>query len=109
MAAKAAGLVGVDINNPEVVLNVPALGRVTRDFKIRNWTGKPRQWKAVATAPWIVLQRSSGTLLGFEDFGFTVDGKSLTPGRTMKGHILVTDVANGQKSKYEITATVKPP
>jgi hypothetical protein len=90
-------------------LKVPALGRVTRSFKIRNWTGRPREWKAAASAPWIVLPRASGKLLGFEDFVFTVEGKELKPGEAVEGSIIITDVANGHQSKFTITAGVDAP
>jgi hypothetical protein len=109
MAAEVAEIVGVDINHPDVALKVPALGRAPRSFKIRNWTGKPREWRAAASAPWIVPARTQGRLLGFEDFDFVIDGKDLKPGEIQKGHILITDVANGRQSKFDITATVEPP
>jgi hypothetical protein len=109
MASKVAELVGVDVNEPDVALKAPALGRVTRSFKIRNWTGKPREWKATASVSWIVPARSGGKLLGFEDFVFTVEGKDLKPGETVQGQIVITDVASGTESKFQVTAGVEAP
>ena len=108
-AAKVAEVVGVDVNKTWVKTKLPALGVNTRSFLIRNWTGKPRAWKAEASAPWIVLPRTSGSLLGFEEFVYKLDGKTLKPGQAVKGTITVTDTANKRSSVFEVMADVIDP
>jgi hypothetical protein len=47
--------------------------------------------------------------LGFEEFTYRLDGKTLKPGQAAKGFIKVTDTANGRSSVFEVMADVIDP
>jgi hypothetical protein len=90
-------------------LVLPALGRRRLTLKLRNWSGKPRAFKAVSAEPWIVPEKASGEVTGQQPLGIILDGKTLKAGRKVAGTLTVTDVATGSSYPVKIYATVAKP
>jgi len=122
-AAEVAGRVGLDVERTEFVplvpatreevtagrIVVPALGSTTLTLKIRNWTGRPRRWKASTAEPWIRLGAVEGEVAGRADLPVTLDGRSLKSGDVIKGTVTITDVATGNRRPVRIAAQVIEP
>ncbi len=128
-AAKAAEAVGIDVDKTEIGaekvqlvfdgreqllptregIPLPALGNVRVSVRLRNWTSKPRTWKATAGEPWIRPAKADGTLAGQEELAVTLDGAKLEPGKVVKGTLTITDAAAGRSQAVEITAKVEKP
>jgi hypothetical protein len=85
---------------------VPALGRKRLSLKLRNWTGEPRAWQASASAPWIVPEKSAGTVTGQQELGIILDGKTLAAGSEVLGTLVVADAATGTAYPIKIAAKV---
>ena len=122
-AAEVAARVGLDVERTEFVpvapatreevtagqIVVPALGSTTLTLKIRNWTAKPRRWKASTAEPWIRLGAAAGEVAGRADLTVTLDGRSLKAGSDVKGTVSITDVATGSPRPVRIAARVVEP
>jgi len=99
-AAKVARAVGIDVDRTEFgaalgKVPVPAGMRGRISLKIRNWSSRPRAWKAAASADWIVPQKAQGTLAGTEELAIGLSGEGLKEGATVTGTLTVTDAASG--------------
>ncbi|MBM4040108.1 MAG: hypothetical protein FJ290_16510 [Planctomycetes bacterium] len=128
-AAKAAEAVGIDVDKTEIGaekmqlvfdgqardlhsregIPLPALGKAHVSVRLRNWTSKPRAWKAAANEPWIQPAKAEGTLAGQEELAITLDGAKLDPGKVVKGALTITDAATGRSQAVEIAAKVEKP
>ena len=122
-AAEVAGIVGLDVEKTEFApvqaataeeltageIFVPAPGSKTITLKIRNWTGRPRRWKAAASEPWLRLAKTEGTVTDHEDLPVTLDGRTLEAGSTVTGTVTITDVAGSAPRPVRITARVIKP
>ena len=86
---------------------LPTLGRRQVMVTLRNWTSKPRSWRAAADKNWIKPEKTAGTVQGHAGLAVTLDGKGLTSGDTVKGTLTVTDVASGIAYPVEITAAIE--
>lgn len=106
VATEVAKVVPFDIDKSSVAVNLPARGQERVILKLRNWTEKPRAWKAESATPWIKLATTSGTLAGHTDLFVTLDAKALKPDSKVKGTLTVTDTASGKAFPVEITASV---
>jgi hypothetical protein len=123
-AAKVARQIGVDVDRTafgQDVLSitasgekatlagakvlVPALGKKRLTVKLRNWSDKPRVWKAASAEAWIVPEKSQGNLLGQQELGIILDGKTLKAGEDIPGTLTITDVAAG--TTYPITVAAR--
>ncbi|HUT35177.1 MAG TPA: glycoside hydrolase domain-containing protein [Planctomycetota bacterium] len=128
-AAKAAEAVGIDVDKTQIGaermqvvfsgeardlhsregIPLPALGKARVSVRLRNWTGKPRAWKAAAGEPWIQPAKLEGTLAAQEELPIVLDGARLEPGNIVKGTLTITDAASGRSQAVEITAKVLKP
>jgi len=108
VAAKVARTLGLDVSVVETGGKVPALGRSSVSLKVRNWTGKPRAWKAAADAEWIVPSRGEGSTVGQDELVVALNGSGLKAGQELTGALTVTDVASGRAWPVKVTARVTP-
>jgi len=88
-------------------ITVPALGQTRLALRLRNWSGRPRAWKASSADPWIVPEKAQGTAAAHEELGILLDGKTLTPGSDVSGTLEVSDVAAGTTYPVRILARVE--
>ncbi len=89
------------------VVSVPALGRNRLSLKLRNWSDSPRAWKAAASEPWIIPEKPRGNVIGQQELGIILDGKTLQAGAKVTGTLTVTDVPAGTVYPVKITAKVE--
>jgi hypothetical protein len=87
-------------------ISVPSLGKKRLTLKLRNWTGRPRAWKADASDSWIVPEALEGTVTGQQDLAFLLDGKTLEAGSEVSGTLTVADAATGAAYPVKIAAKV---
>jgi hypothetical protein len=88
-------------------VSVPALGRTRLSLKLRNWSDKPRAWRAASSDPWIVPEKAEGTVVGHRELGIILDGAALKDGSTVSGTLTVTDAAAGTAYPVKVTAKVE--
>jgi hypothetical protein len=124
-AAKVAGKIGLDVERTSFgestltylaagqtqalsggKVTVPALGRTRLALKLRNWSDRHRAWKANASEPWIVPEKGEGDLVGQQELGIVLDGRTLKSGSTVTGTLHLTDVAAGTNYPVKIVASV---
>lgn len=105
-AAAAAGVIGLDVDRTKIAAQFPARATVPVAVTLRNWTARPRAYRAAADRPWIVLKRAAGTAVGHEPLEVAVDTHMLAPGAKAGGKLTVTDVASGRAYPIEIAAEV---
>ena len=79
LASEVAAIVGLDVDRSEFGLNIQANGHETIKVKLRNWTNKPRRWKAESSEKWIVPAKTDGVAMGCEDLEIQIDGALLEP------------------------------
>lgn len=96
----------LDVDKTEVAVNAPARDVTDIVLKLRNWSNKPRQWKAAAGAPWIKPDATSGTAKSFEDLVVHLDTKTLDPAKAHTATLTITDVGAGKDYPVKITANV---
>ncbi|MBM4042763.1 MAG: hypothetical protein FJ290_30105, partial [Planctomycetes bacterium] len=129
-AAKAAEQVGLDVNvmalgaveiknffqgKEQTVFTgdgilVPALGKATATVMLRNWTNRPRAWRAAGSEPWLKPQKPEGQAPpGQHELAITLDGSGLKAGEAVVGTLTITDVAGGTEYPVKITAKVGEP
>jgi len=128
-AAKVAGEVGLDVNPVRIGgrtvtlrtrgrertgfaregVDVPAMGRRAVAVTLRNWTARPRAWKADSSVAWVRPSKASGEVVGHEPLQVVLDAADLTAGATVTGTLTVTDVASGAAYPVRITASVSEP
>ena len=109
VAARIAAKIGLDVDRTEADVDVPALGKARLVLKLRNWTGKPRAWKAAGSAAWLIPARTAGAATGHDALALTVDATGRKPGDKLAGTLTVTDTATGTASPIRITARVTSP
>ncbi|KKM03278.1 hypothetical protein LCGC14_1776020, partial [marine sediment metagenome] len=105
-AAEVARAGGFDVDPEKIEVTIPARGKAHVTVKLRNWTARPRAWKASSQAPWISVARSAGSAVGHEELSLTLDSAGLAAEKPSAGKIVVTDVAAGREFAVEVTATV---
>ncbi len=71
-------------------------------IKLRNWTGKPRRWKAESSEKWIVPARTEGSAKGSEDLEVRINGELLEPEKQSTGVLTVTDVESARAYPVKI-------
>ncbi len=108
-AAEVASAVAVDVQRTELEASLPALGEAQVDVKLRNWTGRPRNWKAATTQPWIRPSASQGLLAAQQTLPVVLDGRTLKPDAVVAGTLTITDVATGADRPVRIEARVVRP
>jgi hypothetical protein len=105
-AAEVAQTLPLDVDRTALAGKAPARSRTQLNLTIRNWTHRPRAWKAVSSVPWLTPTRSEGRLAGQESLPLILDVGRLTPGGSAEGTITVTDVAAGKAHAVKVTAEV---
>ncbi|HUT60565.1 MAG TPA: NPCBM/NEW2 domain-containing protein, partial [Phycisphaerae bacterium] len=88
-------------------VSVPALGRARLSLKLRSWSAKPRAWRAASGDPWIIPEKTEGTVTGHEELRIILDGKALKDGSSISGIVTVTDAAAGTVYPVKIAAKVE--
>lgn len=102
LASEIAAIGGLDVDRSEVTLNVRAQTQGAFTIKLRNWTDKPRRWKAAGSEKWIVLAKTEGLAKGSESLEVRIDGALLQPGKQSNGTLTVTDVETGRAYPVKI-------
>jgi hypothetical protein len=102
LASEVAAITGLDVDKGEVAFNIKARAQAAVTIKLRNWTGKPRRWKAEASEKWIVPARSEGSAKGSEDLEVRIHGELLAPGKQSIGTLTVTDLESGRAYPVKI-------
>jgi len=105
-AAEVAAAVGLDVDRTHITASVAPLGQPSVAVKLRNWTGKPRPWRADSSRKWLVPARTAGTASGFEELPVRLDGRGLPAGGRASGTVTVTDVSSGRAMPVAVTARV---
>jgi len=105
-AAEAGGGVGLDADPLKIDARLPARAAAPVALTLRNWTVRPRAWKAAADRPWLVLAKTSGLAEGHVRLPLTVDTSRLTPGAAATGKVTITDVDAGRSMTVEVAARV---
>jgi len=106
LASEVAKTVGLDVAESQVSITVNAETRTSFKVTLRNWTNKPRPWKAEGSEKWIVPSRSHGTARGMEDLEVRIRGDLLEPGRQNAGVLTITDVESARA--YPVKIAVHP-
>jgi len=88
-------------------ITVPALGQTRLAIKVRNWSGRPRAWKAASADAWIVPEQREGEVSAHQELGILLDGKTLKEGTDVAGTLEVTDVLTGTTYPVKIAARVE--
>ena len=109
-AAKVANQVGLDVDQVSFgemldKVAVPTGMKAKITVRLRNWTDKPRTWKAAGSEPWIAPEKAEGTVTGRQDMAIVLDGTALTDGAEVTGKVTITDVASG--TSYPVTVAAK--
>jgi hypothetical protein len=103
LAAKVAKVNGLDVDQSECAIHVEAQAQAAFKIKLRNWTGKPRRWKAEGSEKWIVPARTAGVAQRSEELEVRIDGKLLKPEEQAGGVLTVTDLESGRAYAVKIT------
>ena len=74
-------------------------------IKLRNWTDKPRRWKAESAQKWLIPTRTEGSAKGSEDLDVRIDGHLLEPAKKGTGVLTVTDLESAHA--YPVTINVR--
>lgn len=90
-------------------VSVPVLGKTRLTLKLRNWTAKPRTFKAAADAPWIKPEKTGGTVTGQQELGIILDGGTLKADSDVEGVLTITDTESGAESRVRIAARATRP
>jgi hypothetical protein len=109
LASEVAAIVGLDVDKSEFTLNVKPHAQSAVKIKLRNWTGKPRRWKAESSEKWIVPARTEGSASGSETIEVRIDGESLEPGTQSDGTLTITDVESTHAYPVRIAVRVGKP
>ncbi len=103
-AEQAAQAVAFDVDRTEIARELPARATGELRLTLRNWTNRPRAWKAESDAPWLLPQRRSGDLAGQETLTLRADAAALKPGQPAEATLTVTDVQSGRSWPVKVTA-----
>jgi hypothetical protein len=106
MAAEAAKETSLDIDKTVVTEHIAARGNREVPIMLRNWTNKPRAWKAESGADWITMKKTSGSLAGVEKVILTLDGNKLETAKSKQTAVIFTDTGSGKKISVAVNAGV---
>ena len=87
-------------------VSVPALGKTRLAVRLRNWSDRPRRWKASGSEAWIVPAKAAGSVIGQQELTVVLDGRTLREGQDVSGTLNVTDTAAGTTYPIRIAAHV---
>jgi hypothetical protein len=106
LASEVAAITGLDVDRSEFALNIKATAQATVKIKLRNWTGKPRRWKALASDKWIIPAKTEGLAKGSEDLEVKIDGELLDPEKQSTGMLTLTDLESARAYPVKIAVRV---
>jgi hypothetical protein len=112
LASEVGAIAGLDVDKSELTLNIKAQAQAAFRIKLRNWTDKPRRWKAEGSARWIAPAKTEGAAKGSEDLEVRISGALLEPDKQMRGVLKVTDLESGRVYPIRIavnTGKANPP
>lgn len=135
-AAEVAKIMGADLDKSKLTVDAPARGKKAITIQIRNWTAKPRAWKAAAAeapplgvdyrgrkivqppetvpakelpaAEWLKPVAEGQAASGLGTFTFNLDTTKLEPGKTYRGQLSFTDVASNRTDGLVLEVKVRP-
>jgi hypothetical protein len=102
LASEVARTVGLDVAESEFSLTVNAKAQTSLNVQLRNWSNKPRQWKAESAEKWIVPAKHDGTAKGIEDLAVQIRGDLLQPETSSAGVLTITDVESARTYPVKI-------
>ena len=105
LASDVARVVGMDVAESDFAITLEAKAKTSLRLKLRNWTNKPREWKAASSVKWIVPARAGGTANGIEYLEIRVRGDLRDPEKRSDGVLTITDVASGRAYLVKIAVT----
>ncbi len=103
LASRVATLNGLDVDKSECAIQIKAQAQAAFSIKLRNWTGRPRRWKAEGSEKWIVPARTAGLAKRSEELEVRIDGELLRPEEQSNGMLTVTDLESGRAYPVKIT------
>jgi hypothetical protein len=103
LASEVATVNGLDVDKSECAIQIKAQAQAAFRIKLRNWTGKPRRWKAEGSEKWIVPARTVGVAKRSEELEVRIDGELLRPEEQSNGTLTVTDLESGRAYPVKIT------
>jgi hypothetical protein len=103
LAYEVGQAVGLDVAESELSLTAKAGAQTTVRIKLRNWTNKPRQWKAQGSEKWIVPAKAQGMAQGIEDLEVQIHGEVPGLANQSAGVLTITDVETGRAYPVKIT------
>ena len=101
-AAEVARTVPFDLDPASMTRQFPARSTGRIELTLRNWTTRPRRWRASSDKPWLTPERAAGTLTGHGTLVARVDTRSLKPGQTGEATLTVTDVTSGRAHPVKV-------
>jgi len=102
LASEVAKAVGLDVAESEYSIAIKADAQESMKVTLRNWTDKPRQWKAEASEKWLVPSRSDGAATGIDELAIQIHGELLEPDRQTGGVLTITDLGSGHAYPVKI-------
>ena len=102
LASEIGAIVGLDVDKSECTLNIQAQAQAAFRIKLRNWTGKPRRWKAQCSEKWIVPARTEGLAKGSEDLEVRINGELVESEKQSNGILTVTDLESARSYPVKI-------
>ncbi|MGA2065768.1 MAG: glycoside hydrolase domain-containing protein [Thermoguttaceae bacterium] len=102
LASEVAAIAGLDVDKTELTINFGTRAQAAFSIKLRNWTGKPRRWKAEGSEKWIVPARTEGLAKDSEGLEVRIDGALLEPEAESHGILTVTDLESGHAYPVKI-------
>jgi hypothetical protein len=109
LASEVAAITGLDVDKSEFTLDIKAHAQSAVKLKLRNWTGKPRRWKAESSEKWIVPARTEGSATGSEDLEVRIDGESLGSDKQSTGTLTITDLESARAYPVKIAVRTGKP
>ena len=103
LASQVATVNGLDVDQSECAIYIKDRAQADFRIKLRNWTGKPRRWKAESSEKWIVPARTAGIAKRSEELEVRIDGELLKPEAQSNGVLTVTDLESGRAYPVKIT------
>ena len=96
LASEVGAIVGLDVDKSEFTLNIKPHAQTSFRIKLRNWTAKPRRWKAEGSEKWIVPATTEGLAKGSEDLEVRINGELLEPEKQSIAILTITDLESGR-------------
>jgi hypothetical protein len=106
LASEVAATVGLDVDRSEFAINVKPQAQTVLKIKLRNWTDKPRRWKAETMEKWIVPAKTEGSANGAEDLEVRMSPPFPQLQNQGEGTLTITDLESDHA--YPVKIAVRP-